>query len=251
MAGPAHAQTSGDGAIANGNGAVASGDYSVAIGTAVTSAGPRSLSFGYASTAAGADSIVLGTSSTAQTNAVAIGNTTVASTNATAMGSAATAAGNGSVAIGNGAVANNSQDVAIGSGSTTGAAHPLSSFGIAGQSYSVAGSTSNGVVSFGAPQNPRQLTNVAAGTVSATSLDAINGSELYQMGQAVGSLSTSTSQSVTSLSTATANNATGVAGPVRFLVCRGHETITEITSYDRCNRDQEEQEPEGAEAVPR
>ncbi|OOA53592.1 hypothetical protein A8F60_26740 [Burkholderia cenocepacia] len=43
----------------------------------------------------------------------------------------------------------------------------------------------------------------------------------------------------------------GELGPVRFLVCRGHETITEITSYDRCNRDQEEQEPEGAEAVPR
>ena len=38
--------------------------------------------------------------------------------------------------------------------------------------------------------------------------------------------------------------------PVRILVCRGHETITEITSYDRSNRDQEEQEPEGAEAVP-
>jgi hypothetical protein len=37
--------------------------------------------------------------------------------------------------------------------------------------------------------------------------------------------------------------------PVRFLVCRGHETITEITSYDRHNRDQEEQEPEGTEAV--
>lgn len=159
MAGPVHAQTSGDGALSDGNGAVASGDYSVAIGTAVTSAGPRSLSFGYASTAAGADSIVLGTSSTAQTNAVAVGNTTAAGTNATAMGSAATAAGNGSVAIGTGAVANNSQDVAIGSGSTTGAAHPLSSFVIAGENYSVAGSTSNGVVSFGAPQSPRQLTN--------------------------------------------------------------------------------------------
>ncbi len=39
--------------------------------------------------------------------------------------------------------------------------------------------------------------------------------------------------------------------PVRFLVCRGHETITEITSNDRNNSDQEEQEPEGAEAVPR
>jgi hypothetical protein len=39
--------------------------------------------------------------------------------------------------------------------------------------------------------------------------------------------------------------------PVRILVCRGHETITEITSYDRSNCDQEEQEPEGAEAIPR
>lgn len=29
--------------------------------------------------------------------------------------------------------------------------------------------------------------------------------------------------------------------PVRFLVCRGHETITELTSHDRCNSDQEEQ----------
>ncbi|CAN0621699.1 protein of unknown function [Burkholderia multivorans] len=39
--------------------------------------------------------------------------------------------------------------------------------------------------------------------------------------------------------------------PVRFLVCRGHETITELTSYDRCNSDQEEQESEGTEAVSR
>jgi hypothetical protein len=28
--------------------------------------------------------------------------------------------------------------------------------------------------------------------------------------------------------------------PVRFLVCRGHETIRGITSYDRRNRDKEE-----------
>ncbi|WP_408143107.1 SOS response-associated peptidase family protein [Paraburkholderia strydomiana] len=43
----------------------------------------------------------------------------------------------------------------------------------------------------------------------------------------------------------------GSSEPVRILVCRGHETITETTSYDRSNREQEEQEPEGAEAVPR
>ncbi|AOJ63164.1 hypothetical protein WJ32_12300 [Burkholderia ubonensis] len=45
------------------------------------------------------------------------------------------------------------------------------------------------------------------------------------------------------------NGDTGTFEPVRFLVCRGHETITELTSYDRCNSDQEEQESEGAEAA--
>lgn len=39
--------------------------------------------------------------------------------------------------------------------------------------------------------------------------------------------------------------------PVRLLVCRGHETITELTSYDRCNSDQEKQESKGAEGVSR
>ncbi|SOT42238.1 transposase [Burkholderia cenocepacia] len=39
--------------------------------------------------------------------------------------------------------------------------------------------------------------------------------------------------------------------PVRLSVCRGHETITELTSYDRCNSDQEKQESEGAEGVSR
>lgn len=39
--------------------------------------------------------------------------------------------------------------------------------------------------------------------------------------------------------------------PVRLLVCRGHETITELTSYDRCNSDQEEQESEDTEGVSR
>ncbi|WP_408295376.1 IS3 family transposase [Paraburkholderia sp. RL17-373-BIF-A] len=44
---------------------------------------------------------------------------------------------------------------------------------------------------------------------------------------------------------------TGNAGPVRLSVCRGHETITEMTSYDRYNSDREEQQGEGTEAVSR
>ncbi len=37
--------------------------------------------------------------------------------------------------------------------------------------------------------------------------------------------------------------------PVRILVCRGHETITEITTYDGHDSDQKEPEPESADGL--
>ncbi|MDK7282018.1 hypothetical protein QP477_11450, partial [Haemophilus seminalis] len=42
-----------------------------------------------------------------------------------------------------------------------------------------------GVVSVGAPGKERQITNVAAGRISSTSTDAINGSQLYAVADAV------------------------------------------------------------------
>src|SRR5690606_30776861 len=42
-----------------------------------------------------------------------------------------------------------------------------------------------GVVSVGAPGAERQIQNIAAGTLSATSTDAVNGSQLYAVGEQV------------------------------------------------------------------
>ena len=48
------------------------------------------------------------------------------------------------------------------------------------------GATADGVVSVGAAGNERRVQNVAAGEISATSTDAINGSQLYSVAKGVG-----------------------------------------------------------------
>ncbi|WP_322107412.1 hypothetical protein, partial [Paraburkholderia sp. J41] len=50
---------------------------------------------------------------------------------------------------------------------------------IGGTTYTYAGGTPVGVVSVGSSGNARQITNVAAGQVTAASTDAVNGSQLY------------------------------------------------------------------------
>ena len=92
------------------------------------------------------------------------------------------------IAIGAGAKANRDNSIAIGGGANTDAA------GVAQTSYTM----SNGeivnwaggenvlpgdVVSFGAPGYERQLKNIAPGIVSATSTDAVNGSQLYAIAE--------------------------------------------------------------------
>ncbi|RQQ94917.1 YadA family autotransporter adhesin, partial [Burkholderia stagnalis] len=118
------------------------------------------------------------------------------------------ALGTDSVAIGPNAVANNAGDVALGSGSTTAAANPTASATIGGASYTFAGATPVSVVSVGAPGAERQVTNVAAGRVTASSTDAVNGSQLYTTIQAINSLSTSTMSNIASLSTSQGTSTT-------------------------------------------
>ncbi|EDT10318.1 Haemagluttinin domain protein [Paraburkholderia graminis C4D1M] len=100
------------------------------------------------------------------------------------------ALGTDSIAIGPNAVATNANDVALGSGSQTGTATPTASTTINGTVYSFAGTNPTSVVSVGALGAERQIQNVAAGTLSASSTDAVNGSQLYQTNQAVDSLAT-------------------------------------------------------------
>ncbi|WP_158884389.1 ESPR-type extended signal peptide-containing protein [Rhodanobacter sp. L36] len=109
---------------------------------------------------------------------------------ANSIGADSQALGADSVAIGENAMANNDGDVALGAGSVTAASVDTASVTINGVTYNFAGINPANVVSVGSVGNERQLTNVAAGQVTATSTDAVNGSQLYATNQAVDNLGT-------------------------------------------------------------
>ncbi len=174
----------GMGNTAMGAGAVAVGDPSISVGTGAVTVGAND-------TATGEGAVALGNISSANgTGAVAIGDDAIANgTGGAALGNAAQALGASSLALGNQAIASNPGDVALGAGSVTGPANPTASVTVRGVSYAVAGANPTSVVSVGSPGAERQITNVAAGQVTATSTDAVNGSELYATNQAVGAIS--------------------------------------------------------------
>ncbi|NUX58975.1 YadA family autotransporter adhesin, partial [Paraburkholderia youngii] len=104
---------------------------------------------------------------------------------ANSTGADSSALGEDSVAIGMGAVSNNANDVALGAGSTTSAAVGTSGATIGGTAYAFAGANPTSTVSVGSEGSERTVTNVAAGRLSATSTDAVNGSQLYATNQAL------------------------------------------------------------------
>jgi trimeric autotransporter adhesin len=106
-------------------------------------------------------------------------------------GPAASAVGTDSIAMGTGAKATNANDVALGAGSITGAPH-VGSFSLNGGTVAAATTATTSVVSIGDVGAERQLQNVAAGVVSATSTDAVNGSQLFMIGTALNNVSAGT-----------------------------------------------------------
>ncbi|MBW8725599.1 MAG: hypothetical protein JF625_10640, partial [Inquilinus limosus] len=110
-------------------------------------------------------------------------------TDSTAAGPEAVASVTDGVAVGHGATAGaNAGDVALGSGSTTAAAVGTASTSIAGTTYTFAGTAPTSTVSVGDVGAERTITNVAAGRLSATSTDAVNGSQLFATNTAVDSV---------------------------------------------------------------
>ena len=110
----------------------------------------------------------------------AVGNQArVKGTYSTAIGVISKAFANSAVALGHDANASHVNSVALGAGSTTADVH-TGDYTLNG-SYTAAGlpKAANSVVSVGAAGKERQIQNVAAGVISATSTDAINGSQLY------------------------------------------------------------------------
>ena len=120
---------------------------------------------------------------TSKEAAVAIGVKSVAGDISLALGTGANADRVNAVAIGTGATANRDNAVAIGGGSTTDAAATSElKTTVNGLTFNWAGgerTISGDVVSFGKEGYERQLKHVSPGKVSATSTDAINGSQLY------------------------------------------------------------------------
>ncbi|WP_408952207.1 YadA-like family protein [Lysobacter sp. Hz 25] len=107
---------------------------------------------------------------------------------AIASGVNASATATNAVAMGTGATAGDANSVALGAGSTTAAAVGTASATIAGTTYNFAGGAPVGTVSVGSVGAERTLTNVAAGRLSETSTDAVNGSQLHATNQAVNAL---------------------------------------------------------------
>ena len=106
---------------------------------------------------------------------------------ATVVGSHSQAVAVDSLALGNNTVADVQNSVALGTNSTTEEAISTDHIHINGERYDFAGGVANSTVSIGANNKAgnggvqnykRTLTNVAAGRVDGTSTDAINGSQL-------------------------------------------------------------------------
>ena len=176
--------------VAIGAHAVAKGDRTVAIGPEATANGSRSIvigGIGDAKATAEKDySIVIGNGAQATDNAtysVTLGNNAkTAGATGISIGDRAqvVASATNGIALGQSAVANNSGDIAIGQSSSTSTKHTVSDIkiGDAILSKGVA-ATDNGTVSFGKDNVKRQIQNVGAGEISATSSDVITGSQLY------------------------------------------------------------------------
>ena len=148
--------------IAIGNNANATLRHGVAIGDNATTKGDLA--------------IAMGTNSTSQYQSVSLGAESAANGGSSiALGASSNATVGGSVALGNSTVASSNMFDATSSGATFKNDSGVNTT----VSFAANSSAIGGAVSVGKAGNERQIQNVAAGRLSATSTDAINGSQLY------------------------------------------------------------------------
>lgn len=201
-----HAESLVEYTIAIGNQARVSSYDSVAIGNGAFVSGESSVVLGRTNNVTGADTVVVGanngTVAGGQSAIVGYNNKIGADKEQLVFGSNSESNGQGSlvfgthakslatdaVAFGNNTIADKANSVAIGTNSVTDSAVGVDGITINGTRHVFAGEQPASVVSFGSKaragaggvtQYNRQLTNVSAGQISADSLDAVNGSQLF------------------------------------------------------------------------
>ncbi|CAM5180330.1 hypothetical protein CDEF62S_04395 [Castellaniella defragrans] len=173
--------------IAIGNTAVADDVNAMAVGVNAGAHAQSAAAFGDGSSATGQKSLAVGSGASAsQASAAALGDgSTATGEKSLAVGSGANASAASAAALGAGAQALTARSVALGDGAVTAGAVGTSSTVVDKVTYNFAGTNPVGTVSIGTDTDKRTLTNVAAGRVSGTSTDAINGSQLYGTNLAV------------------------------------------------------------------
>ena len=216
-----HTKATGEFSQAIGSYTVASGDKSVAIGDHSTAAGGNSISIGGSKAGAENNIAIGGSAVTDKMGSVAVGNNALATGDystalgiqSKALGGVSTAIGDGAkaseswttalggvafatatnaVAVGGKSVASHANSVALGFKSETKEATPVNEATVGKLTYSsFAGNNPQSVVSVGTEGAERQIVNVAAGQINATSTDAINGSQLYSVQDNLNNLGTS------------------------------------------------------------
>ena len=162
--------------------ATASGNGATAIGGETTASSWLSTSIGYLSKSAGNGAYAGGAKANANgEGAVSVGlESTSTGKHTAALGASANASAEAALALGASANASHANAVALGANSVTKPAVASNEATVNGVYYSgFAANNAASVVSLGDAGKERQLVNVAAGQISATSTDAINGSQLH------------------------------------------------------------------------
>lgn len=169
------AKATAESALALGSGSQATADSAVAVGNDSVASQKSSVAVGQSSKADGVFATSLGDSS----NALANGSVAISVDSQ--------AKGINSMAMGRNALTTHDNSVALGSDSVSKIEKPVNEATVQSITYSgFAGNTPVATVSVGSEGKERQLVNVGAGEISATSTDAINGSQLYLVADQVG-----------------------------------------------------------------
>ena len=191
-----HSAAVGYQAKANGEAAVAvgrqtqAGNQSIAIGDKAQATGNQSIAIGTGNVVTGKHSGAIGDPSIIKAdNSYSVGNNNKI-TNATqkdvfALGNNITVTESNSVALGSNSAISAGTQTGTQAKKSDGTAGATTTAGATGTVKGFAGQTAVGAVSVGASGAERRIQNVAAGEVSATSTDAVNGSQLYKATQSI------------------------------------------------------------------
>lgn len=183
-------------ALADGEAAVAigrqtqAGSQSIAIGDKAQATGDQSIAIGTGNVVTGKHSGAIGDPSTVKAdNSYSVGNnnqfTDATQTDVFGVGNNITVTESNSVALGSNSAISAGTHAGTQAKKSDGTAGTTTTAGATGTVKGFAGQTAVGAVSVGASGAERRIQNVAAGEVSATSTDAVNGSQLYKATQSI------------------------------------------------------------------